>query len=65
MFKTLLRFSFSKFTPAKVTCWNCKSNEFVNKYICGQCKYLKDPTLDLQNANYFELFDMPVEIVLD
>ena len=65
MFSTLLRFSFNKFTPAKVTCWNCKSNEFVNKYICVQCKYLKDPTFDLQNVNYFELFDMSVGIVLD
>lgn len=44
MLSNILRFYFGKFSPSKVTCWNCKSNEFINRFICGQCKYLKDPS---------------------
>ncbi|CAD8143411.1 unnamed protein product [Paramecium octaurelia] len=62
MLQSLIRFSFSKFVPSKVTCWNCKSNEFINRFICGQCKYLKEPSIQLQDVNYFELFDLPINI---
>lgn len=35
MLHSLVKFYFGKFIPSKVTCWNCKSNEFVNRFICG------------------------------
>ncbi|KAM3134797.1 hypothetical protein pb186bvf_013122 [Paramecium bursaria] len=62
MFTRILRQQI--FKPSKSTCWNCTSNEFVNRFICGECKYLKNPS-NLININYFDLFEIRAGFKID
>lgn len=56
---------FGQFQPHGVTCWNCQSNDFVNQFICGQCKHLREPCQSLHNVTFFQIFDLPLSVELD